>query len=112
MYVDVINSSRLNKTVKKGEVIGSIHSVSAVIPMTRPFEVRISSRVQEAAVNVTKGETVEDSDDWMPDVDLSHLDDDQRKVMLEMLGEVKGVFFAFRVGYWRYQGFRDENPVD
>ena len=90
VYVDVINSSRVNRTVKKGEVIGSVHSVSAVIPMIRPFEVR-PSKVREAVVNSVH-ESEENGDDWMPEVDLSHLEDDQRKVMQEMLSEVKEVF--------------------
>ena len=91
VYVDVINSSRMNRTVKKGEVIGSIHSVSAVIPMTRPFEVS-PPKMQEAVVNSIEEDCEENAEDWMPEVDLSHLDEDQRKVMLDMLGEVKGVF--------------------
>ena len=35
VYVDVLNESRKDRVLEKGRIIGSVHTVSAVIPMTK-----------------------------------------------------------------------------
>ena len=39
VYVEVLNDSCQEKVVRKGSVLGSVHSVSAVIPMMRSPDV-------------------------------------------------------------------------
>ena len=94
VYVDAINESRVDKVVSKGSMIGSVHSVSAVIPMMRSVEVKPQKPKQKATVNaVDTGDAEEEvAAEWMPEFDLTHLDEDQKKLMTDMLKEVKGVF--------------------
>ncbi len=102
--VEVINTSRVDKTLTKGTVIGSVHSVAAVIPMMRGMNVKPSKKAREEvqvnAVNMEEGvnnvsgegESKMEEDDFLPEFDLSHLNEEQQNKMKTMLEEVKGVF--------------------
>ena len=101
--VEVINDSRVDKILKKGEVVGSVHSVAAVTPAMRGINVPGRKEAKVNSVNVEEQGSVEPSgvqeeesgevDDLSPvKFDLSHLDADQQKIMEEMLEEVKDVF--------------------
>ena len=100
LYVDAINESRVDKVVSKGSLIGSVHSVSAVIPMMRTVEVKPQKPKRKATANAVSTEELkveeeveeEVDDEWMPEFDLSHLNEDQKKMMTNMLKEVKDVF--------------------
>ena len=80
MYVDAINESRVDKVVSKGSMIGSVHSVAAVIPMMRTVEVKPQKTKQKATVNAVCTEELdveeEVDDEWMPEFGLSHLNED------------------------------------
>ena len=98
VYVEVMNETCKNKVLKKGSVIGSVHSVSAVIPMVKSpdagsFGVKVAG--VHASVGTVAADDVDvnkDSDDWVPDVDLSHLDKGQRDAVMKVLVEEKDVF--------------------
>ena len=103
VYVEVLNESCQDKMLRKGSLLGSVHSVSAVIPMMRDPDVGNlgagvvggSRRVSVGAVGIDlagDGVEKEDSDDWVPDVDLSHLNEDQRVAVMKVLLEEKDVF--------------------
>jgi hypothetical protein len=105
VFVDVLNESCQEKVLRKGSVLGSIHSVSAVVPMVRsPGVVNLGGGVTNQSGRVSVGSVVaanddagdivgkEDSDDWVPDVDLSHLNEEQQTAVLKVLMEEKDVF--------------------
>ena len=52
VIVDVLNLSSKDKWLKKGEVIGSIHTVSAVTPMTNMFDIGKKSLDDDEADSV------------------------------------------------------------
>ena len=96
VYVEVLNESCQDKVLRKGSLLGSVHSVSAVIPMMRDPDVGHlgagvvggSRRVSVGAVGIDlagDGVEKEDSDDWVPDVDLSHMNEDQRVAVMKVL---------------------------
>ena len=92
-------ASNYDKTLYKGTVVGSLHSVQTVVPMMR--KIHSSSKVKEFTVNsadVTGSGQISGSDvdsvDVVADVDLSHLNDEQQLKMRGMLYEVKDVFAA------------------
>ena len=97
--VEVINDTRVDQVLKKGEVIGSVHSVAAAIPMLKASDVVSAKSVLVNAVDGDRersdseacGEEVEIGDSGMK-FDLSHLDAEKQKMMREMLGEVNDVF--------------------
>ena len=105
VVVEVLNNSAVDKWVKKGEVIGSVHTVSSVMPMTRMFNNESSEPsieketvevdvgcVEEGLVDVINGteenQKTEDSIKW----DLSHLDADKQEVLGEVLERCKDMF--------------------
>ena len=105
VYVEVLNDSCQEKVLRKGSVLGSVHSVSAVIPMVRSPDVGnlglgVVGRTQSGKVSVGSVEAdlagdgvgKEDSDDWVPDVDLSHLSEEQQAAVMKVLVEEKDVF--------------------
>ena len=95
VYVEVLNKSGTEKVLSKGSVIGSIHSVSAVVPMVKSrcskkgVEVVVGT-VDASAVGTSTDEDV--GDDWVPPADLSHLDEEQREMVMKVLVEEKEVF--------------------
>ena len=118
VVVDVMNLSNKEKVLKRGTVIGSVHSVSAVIPMVRWADTQAEKRgnvspvvAQVGAVSGVEvdnkvaassetdvsyekklhGES-ESSGESEAKWDLSHLEGKQRELMEELLTEVDGVF--------------------
>ena len=91
VYVEVLNKSAVEKTLGKGSVLGSIHSVSAVVPMLRS---PLSGQVSEAVVGNVEANAKTDGveDTWVPPADLSHLDERQREMVMNVLMEEKDVF--------------------
>ena len=91
VYVEVLNKSGVEKVLNKGSVIGSIHSVSAVIPMVKSQwgEKKVAKTVVGSVV-ASPDEGTED--DWVPPADLSHLDEEQRDMVMKVLVEEKDVF--------------------
>ena len=91
VVVEVLNETKQDKTLSKGTTIGSIHSVSAVTPMTKMRDLSKNKKEAEVTVNAVEEET-EGGDDWTPNWDLSHLTAEQQKPVLEVLNEFKDVF--------------------
>ena len=83
--ITVKNSSDTDVILKKGTVIGTLNSPSAVIPL----EIE-SPKINK--ISATPPNDTVTSDDWLPDVDLSHLSTDQREKAENMLRSVNGVF--------------------
>ena len=104
VIVDVLNLTNKEKVLSKGTIIGSVHSVSAVIPMVgfvkQEKEGKLEEREKVAQVGVvgvetgdseqkkTKNEDADGARRW----DLSHLTGIQREMMEEVLLEAEGVF--------------------
>ena len=113
VVVDVMNLSGEDRVLRKGTVIGSVHSVSAVMPMTRMFDsgesevpldedklssggcevppsanVRTSSQVNVGNVDVGVKEEKSDAKKW----NLSHLDDEKRQKLEAMLMKYEDMF--------------------
>ena len=96
-YIDIelINDTKVDQVLRKGEVVGSVHSVSAAIPMMKPGNVLGKQPVNVQVVDVDTGveEDVDAKDEEFPvKFDLSHLNEDQQRMMKDMLMEVKEVF--------------------
>ena len=71
--------------------MGSIHSVSAVVPMLKSRWT--NQKVAETVVGAVSAETTEGADDsWIPAADLSHLDDRQKEMVMKVLIEEREVF--------------------
>ena len=91
VVVEVLNETKQDKTLPKGTTIGSIHSVAAVTPMTKMMS-EMKESAEEISVNAVEEGVSEDKDDWVPNWDLSHLTEEQKKPVLEVLTEFKDVF--------------------
>ncbi len=91
VYVEVHNQTKKEKLLTKGKVLGSVHSVSAVIPM---MKMPGSDGVQKEEANVSAVNVAADgeADDWVPKVDLDHLNEEQRKAVMEVVMEEKEMF--------------------
>ena len=101
VVVDVMNMSRVDREVQKGTVIGSLHSVGAVVPMMSMVNRRKGKEgdTEEEGVDVkvnTVEDTAENGTEEEKEVDmewdLSHLDEDKRVMLEEVLNEMKDVF--------------------
>ena len=97
--VEVMNLSASEKVLSKGRVVGSIHSVSAVLPMLRRKDIGGNDTSEEkvevevGGVNAEESENGGDSEeDGVAAWDLSHLDKEKREVFDAMLRGVSGVF--------------------
>ena len=98
VYVEVLNTSKIEKILQKGSLVGSVHSVSAVVPMVKSCGVegvdQNRSRSEDVVVGLVQGEDkgVLDLDDWVPKVDLSHLNTAQQEAVMKVLMEERDVF--------------------
>jgi hypothetical protein len=108
VVVDVLNDTKKEMTLSKGVVIGSIHSVSAVMPLVNLGGKNLGGKCGDesarvASVNVKQGvETVpssvetadvgEDKSSEEPLWDLSHLEGERREMMEKVLREEIDVF--------------------
>ena len=99
VVVDVLNLSKTDRVLPKGKVIGSMHSVSAVIPMTKMVDTSgvdsvVDQGEEEVAVNVVEldlGDSEEEPDEGVK-WDLSHLSPEKQEMMRKVLEEEKDVF--------------------
>ena len=91
VVVEVLNETKQDKVLSKGTEIGSIHSVAAVTPMVKMFEVKDEKEVFVGSVVESEGEGKE-ADESSPKWDLSHLTEEQKKPVLGVLNEFKDVF--------------------
>ena len=96
VYVDVLNETGRDKILDKGKIIGSIHTVSAVIPMTKfgfmngnTDSMDDGNEKQEVLIGSVEGGNQEGTE---RKVDLSHLNDEQREMMEQVLKEEQDIF--------------------
>ena len=98
VFVEVINPTTKNIVLKKGEIIGELCSISAVIPMKFEYckpeiDKMVSSEVKVSSINSVENlEILNGKNKWLPNVDLSHLNDEQKVLMEELLSEECEVF--------------------
>ena len=118
VIVDVMNETRRDRVLGRGAVIGSVHSVAAVIPMVRsswageqgkggsreapgndvteaPANVNVVEGITlegEASGSVSGGDSLEEESLGLPKWDLSHLAGEQRSKLEEMLTKRQAVF--------------------
>ena len=92
VYVDVINTSRVEKMLPKGSMIGRACSVSAVIPMMKTTNSKPNKNVEVNAMGVDEKMEDRAEEEGSLNVDLAHLDEYQQKLMRDMLEDVKDVF--------------------
>ena len=111
VVVDVMNLSGETKVLQKGVVIGSMHSVSSVMPMTKLFDTGVGSQRKEttsectaAVASVDAGLRVEanvgEKAEVKSDVgeqrnckwDLSHLDEEKREKLEGVLRRCDDIF--------------------
>ena len=96
MVVEVLNQSSKDKVLAKGTLLGSVHCVSAVIPMVKQFETGAtqggSDEMTEVGAEVNKAEVNAGVETAEANWDLSHLDEEKRKLMEEVLLEQKDMF--------------------
>ena len=91
VFVEVMNKTNHDMVLNKGLVMGSIHSVSAVVPMMKAYW--DGGQVEKPCTVFAEVNAVgEDKDDWVPPADLSHLDEEQEKKVREVLKEERDVF--------------------
>ncbi len=103
IIVDVMNTTKGDKWVKKGTVLGSVHSVAAVTPLTKMLNTKKDEGTEKGngetvdvgQVEVEEGVDVSESGiggnehlKW----DLSHLDPEKRKMMEDMLQRCSDIF--------------------
>ena len=89
--IEVWNMTDQVQKLKKGEVIGSIHEVSAVIPMMKFAEVNsVSQSNDDKDDEQMKTPTTEDEEKLT--YDLSHLEEEQQKLLSKVLEEEKAIF--------------------
>ena len=108
VVVDVMNMSGETKVLRKGAVIGSVHSVSSVVPMTRLFNTGSVQQRGDEASKVTTA-SVQSVDAGVEVVkeevgnaavpegkkmkwDLSHLDQEKREKLEKVLLKVDDIF--------------------
>ena len=90
----VVNPTNQDIILRKGEVIGTVHSVSAVIPLEfqNALEKHHQEKVSET-LSQTDAKTTNLSDTrWSPNVDLSHLSPENKRLVEQMLYEESEVF--------------------
>ena len=73
-------------------MVGSIHSVSAVVPMLGSKWRGEPEEVEVGAVNEESQVETDERDDWVPPVGLSHLDAVQQEKVMKVLMKNRDVF--------------------
>ena len=100
IFIEVQNRTNKQIVLPKGKKMGTVHSVAAVIPMKmKNSEVNtlgrsnMGSTIKMGQVAlIDKCEIGEGPGKWTPNVDLRHLDKEQRIVVENMLREESDVF--------------------
>ena len=91
VYVQAMNQTDHDRVLPKGTVVGSVHSVAAVVPMVRMTDVQ---KPVEVSVNIVEdsADSSEIQDGEEVECDLSHLTEEQQKQVKEVLWEVRDMF--------------------
>ena len=102
VVVEVMNLSRVDRRLQKGALLGSLHSVGAVVPMTSMVnqkkmkkETRGNASTEEdltVKVNAVAEDSVDKDGDGGLKWDLSHLEEDKRVMLEKVLVEMQEVF--------------------
>lgn len=104
VIVEVLNMSRTDRRLDKGALLGSLHTVGAVMPMTSMVNrhkerMKAAETALKATVDTVEVQDVqeipekeEEGDDAAVKWDLSHLDEEKRAMLEEVLVEMKDVF--------------------
>ena len=102
ILIEAMNPTKKDIILKKGEVVGEICSVSAVIPMRLQTSGKQGNDEREVSgdkVNVSSADCTTDSNQnlnsdekFLPKIDLSHLSQEQKVLMEELLIEECEVF--------------------
>ena len=97
VVVEVLNTSRVDRLLEKGSVLGSLHTVGAVIPMismVNRHKKEKKERAEEVVSAVVNSAEVDAEEKTGKNLkwDLSHLDDEKRAMLEEVLVEMQDVF--------------------
>ena len=71
LFITIANPSNKDIVINEGEILGTLHNVSATIPVTYKTEINVNKISQETELNP--------SEKWQPIVDLPYLTEEQRK---------------------------------
>ena len=99
VMIDVMNLTAVEKRLTKGRVVGSVHGVSAVIPMMKMVAANTGRKEQVAdvgcvteATGLNAGEAEEKGAWDVSKADLSHLTEEQQRTLRAVLEEEKEMF--------------------
>ena len=96
VYVNVINPTKEDIHLRKGALIGTLFSVSAVLPIDFNEILPKKMGVCSTAINAENQESpkvgVYSDESWMSKVDLSHLNNEQRSQVEKLLRDERDVF--------------------
>ena len=84
VYVTITNPSNKDIVINKGDILGTLHSVSATIPVIYNKEINVNKISQESESNP--------SEKWQPVVELPELTEEQRKKVNDVLRNQCEVF--------------------
>ena len=111
IFVDVTNHSNSDYILPKGTLVGTAHSVSAVIPLP---SISKKASVQNVDINHVSAE----KESWQPKTDLHHLSDDERRKVEDLLREQCDVFSKTEFDLGKIDDFQmeikmiDETPIN
>ncbi len=124
VFVEVMNKTNHDMVLSKGSVMGSIHSVSAVVPMMKAYwdggkveNPVVSASIDSCDARVNAVGENDDDDDWVPPADLSHLDEEQQEEVRKVLKEERDMFSRSDLDIGDIKDFHmkiplhDETPV-
>ena len=103
IHIVVCNPTSVQKVIDKGVVVGSVESISAVMPIFPKSEIK--TEVEEEIP------TKSDSEAWLPEVDLSHLSEERRKVVEDMLKDVSAAFQRTKTDHGDLPDLQMEIPL-
>ena len=88
----VVNPTNQEIILRKGEVIGTVHSVSAVIPLELQDPLEKLHQEKDKLSQTDHKETNSPDTRWSPNVDLCHLSPEKKRLVEQMLYEESEVF--------------------
>ena len=71
IFITITNPYNKDIVIKKGDILGTLHNVSATIPVIYKKEINVNKISQETELNPSKK--------WQPIADLPDLTEEQRK---------------------------------
>ena len=87
LNVGIYNPTSQDVLLNKGTVLGAVLDISMVIRFPSSYEGKIEAKIN----SVEKGEDSE-SKSWFEQIDLTHLNDEQKKIVEKALREYEEVF--------------------